>query len=204
MSHIPCAKCSKPSESRCSACITTYYCSKDCQKNDWQNHKSECKKKQKEVDKLHQIGFNLCEVDKMTSCTNCNIPFNNSTTIITCAYNGYCSENCRQIHQTINKKNHDRLRFSTLISFQSQKYLYITKSEIQDREIIEKFNTVIDGIRHDVQHNDLTLLYPFMTKMKQIYNENPTFRTSLINKLEKLMKEYDEGKRSFDEPDYFA
>jgi hypothetical protein len=204
MSQIPCVKCNKPSESRCSACITTYYCSKDCQKNDWPNHKIECKKKQKEVEKFHNIGSYLCEWDKMTHCSNCNILFNDTIEIITCANNGYCSSSCRQIHQTINKKNHDRLRFSTLISFQSQKNLYITKSKIQDKEIIEKYDEVIEGIKHDIQHTDLTLLYPFMSEMKQIYNDNPFFRETIIKKHEKLMKEYDEGKRSFNDPDYFA
>ena len=204
MSQIPCVKCNKPSESRCSACITTYYCSKDCQKSDWPNHTPNCKKKQKEIDELHEISSSLCEWDKMTNCSNCNILFNDTIEIITCANNCYCSSSCRQIHQTINKKNHDRLRFSALISFQQQRNLYITKSKIQDKEIVEKYDEVIAGIRHDIQHNDLTLVYPFMSEMKNFYKDNPSIRANEIKKYEKLMKEYDEGKRSFDEPDYYS
>lgn len=204
MSQISCANCSKPAETRCSACITTYYCSKDCQKSDWKNHKPNCKKKQTEVNEFQNIGYRLCDWNKMTNCANCNIQFNDTDEIITCAKNGYCSDSCRQNHQTINKKKHDRLRFSTLIIFQGQRNLYITKSKIQDHEIIEKYNEVIQGVRNDIQHTDLTLLYPFMSEIKQIYNDNPSFRASEIKKYEKLMKEYDEGNRSFNEPNYFA
>ena len=43
-----CAKCSKIATERlplkkCSACKTTRYCSQECQKADWKNHKSVCK-----------------------------------------------------------------------------------------------------------------------------------------------------------------
>lgn len=40
-----CEKCGKQSEkpSRCSQCQVMYYCDKDCQKKNWQEHKSICK-----------------------------------------------------------------------------------------------------------------------------------------------------------------
>lgn len=41
---IPCAFCSKKNCShRCSRCHKVYYCSGECQKRDWQNHKIDCK-----------------------------------------------------------------------------------------------------------------------------------------------------------------
>ena len=48
-SQVPsCANCSKVQEDgatplqRCARCRTTHYCSKDCQKADWKNHKKNC------------------------------------------------------------------------------------------------------------------------------------------------------------------
>ena len=44
-----CAKCVKSQASaesplqRCSGCRAAYYCSKDCQKADWKNHKKDCR-----------------------------------------------------------------------------------------------------------------------------------------------------------------
>jgi len=40
-----CARCGgpgKPTLQACSVCKNTKYCSKDCQKNDWKLHKSQC------------------------------------------------------------------------------------------------------------------------------------------------------------------
>jgi hypothetical protein len=203
MSQIPCNTCQKPADTRCADCITTYYCNRECQKKDWKNHKSNCKKKQKDVNDIVNLSHKVCKYDQMKSCSNCNILFNENTNIITCASNGYCSDTCRQIHQTINKKNHDRLRFSSMLSYQFMKYIYVTKSKIQDLQIIEKMNEIINGVRNDVQHSDMELVMPFMTEIGKIFDDNPNLRKSQIKKYEKLMKEYDEGNRSFDEADYY-
>lgn len=37
-----CAVCAKPSENRCSVCKAVAYCNRECQINDWQNHKTRC------------------------------------------------------------------------------------------------------------------------------------------------------------------
>lgn len=48
-----CAHCQKPSTTRCTGCLgapeyhnttasATFYCNKECQKSDWQRHKSQC------------------------------------------------------------------------------------------------------------------------------------------------------------------
>jgi len=38
-------KCSKAGTKRCTSCSQAFYCSKECQKEDWKNHKPICKKK---------------------------------------------------------------------------------------------------------------------------------------------------------------
>lgn len=40
-----CSNCGKSANKKCTACKSAVYCSVDCQKNDWQNHKVLCKKK---------------------------------------------------------------------------------------------------------------------------------------------------------------
>lgn len=37
-----CGKCSKDANSICTNCKSIYYCSRDCQKADWKNHKKNC------------------------------------------------------------------------------------------------------------------------------------------------------------------
>ena len=204
MSEIKCIKCNKPAESRCTKCIKTYYCGVICQRSEWTDHKSICKNIQKEVDKIQELSYTLNRMDKIKSCTNCNISFNKDSEIITCAENGYCSDNCRIIHQTINKKNHDRKKFSTLLSFQCTKHEYLTKSKIQDKEIIDKFDEIIAGIKRNEQHFDMTLIFPFMAEIKQYYEDNPDLKIENNKTYKKLMKEYDEGKRTFENHDYFS
>ena len=39
MNQNTCGNCSKPSTLRCSACHQVYYCSAECQRQDWKKHK---------------------------------------------------------------------------------------------------------------------------------------------------------------------
>ncbi|GAB0092024.1 Zinc finger MYND domain-containing protein 10 [Sergentomyia squamirostris] len=39
-----CAVCTQPASKKCSKCLTTHYCSRDCQVKHWKIHKSSCKK----------------------------------------------------------------------------------------------------------------------------------------------------------------
>ena len=38
------ADCGKPAILRCSGCLGTFYCGKECQKREWKQHKEQCKK----------------------------------------------------------------------------------------------------------------------------------------------------------------
>lgn len=37
-----CCFCKKLAKSRCTRCLTSFYCSADCQKKDWREHKTRC------------------------------------------------------------------------------------------------------------------------------------------------------------------
>ncbi|KAF8427948.1 hypothetical protein EV426DRAFT_528816 [Tirmania nivea] len=42
MNTAPCATCQQPAGNRCSRCLTTSYCNRECQKADWKKHKPQC------------------------------------------------------------------------------------------------------------------------------------------------------------------
>lgn len=41
--HMPCKQCGTPTKQKCSGCKKMYYCSRECQKQDWKAHKVACK-----------------------------------------------------------------------------------------------------------------------------------------------------------------
>eukprot|EP01083_Nonionella_stella_P012016 34113_1 len=56
----PCAKCKKVAEkgkkfSHCGGCGEVFYCSATCQRSDWKEHKSVCKKKHKRKSASHLV-----------------------------------------------------------------------------------------------------------------------------------------------------
>eukprot|EP01083_Nonionella_stella_P095982 269610_1 len=55
-----CNSCKKPTRKNCTRCKTVYYCDHKCQKSDWKNHKSSCKKPRKEAESVWKL------VDKFT------------------------------------------------------------------------------------------------------------------------------------------
>ena len=52
-----CTVCQKPTHCRCAICLTTRYCSRRCQTNDWQCHKSYCKAPPARLD--HHVAITL-------------------------------------------------------------------------------------------------------------------------------------------------
>jgi len=60
-----CIKCGKPSTKRCSKCLHTYYCSRECQVKDWKSHKVSCISPLKQVDEtismsIRRFGIENC------------------------------------------------------------------------------------------------------------------------------------------------
>lgn len=53
-----CAFCNLDASKKCSRCKKVFYCSKQCQKNDWRNHKQTCQNPQ--FQHQQQIPFNPC------------------------------------------------------------------------------------------------------------------------------------------------
>ena len=55
--HI-CRFCSKQTtgKMRCSRCLTTYYCNRDCQTQDWKSHKKTCEPRTKEIKAVQKTG----------------------------------------------------------------------------------------------------------------------------------------------------
>eukprot|EP01083_Nonionella_stella_P294229 1000403_1 len=50
-----CNSCKKPTRKHCNRCKTVYYCDQKCQKSDWKNHKSSCKKPRKEAESVWKL-----------------------------------------------------------------------------------------------------------------------------------------------------
>lgn len=56
-----CSHCHKQVEvlNRCSACKSVAYCGKECQKEDWKNHKAVCKAKRKADEEARRRGKSI-------------------------------------------------------------------------------------------------------------------------------------------------
>ena len=52
--NAKCKVCGGKDAKRCSNCFTVAYCSKDCQKNDWNSHMRACKKRKSELQVLKE------------------------------------------------------------------------------------------------------------------------------------------------------
>eukprot|EP00088_Acartia_fossae_P012815 TRINITY_DN16631_c0_g1_i1.p1 TRINITY_DN16631_c0_g1~~TRINITY_DN16631_c0_g1_i1.p1 ORF type:complete len:495 (-),score=93.14 TRINITY_DN16631_c0_g1_i1:127-1611(-) len=61
-----CIKCKGPADKRCKGCYMAWYCEASCQKSDWPNHRSECKKIRGEYEVVKPI---LMEADVLSMKT---------------------------------------------------------------------------------------------------------------------------------------
>ena len=77
-----CSVCSKEGAKRCSKCRVQYCCSKECQQNDWKNHKSVCKLHQTSLNQIQNV-CSICAKEGAKRCTKCRVQF-------------YCSKECQQ------------------------------------------------------------------------------------------------------------
>ena len=192
-----CSYCDKPAANRCGKCIITYYCDQVCQKNHWPIHKKECKLSQKKFESFQNFGKILCKYDQMKSCNNCNLTFTPSTTFITCADKCYCSKECQNSYQTKHKKQHDRQLFITILMLQVSKYEYIKNTSTRDSEIIAQFDQVIHEVKNGATHCNKELIDPIVAQ-----NLKPCPEKKVI--IEKLLKEYEEGRRTINDDNFFS
>ena len=51
-----CATCKKAAETKCTNCRNVFYCSKECQKKHWKEHKYECKSMPYKIGKSPELG----------------------------------------------------------------------------------------------------------------------------------------------------
>jgi hypothetical protein len=156
----------------------------------------ECNKVQKTVENFNTINRWVNDYDKMKSCHNCNVNFTQSTQFITCAEKCYCSKECQNAYQTKNKKEHDRKKFVTILMYQLCRYDYITKSPTNDIEIVDQFNKAIQDIKSDKTQINKSLIEPIMAQNFMSSREHK-------NTIEKLVKEYDEGRRTIEDPNIY-
>lgn len=133
-----CQYCSIPDCSlKCKGCRNVFYCSKQCQRNDWQTHKTSCKRsassnnsnkniKPKDV-KLTGRNINEamidehgtyvqerdCSVANEHHCLNCKT-FGATKCCSRCKTVYYCSKSCQRTDWSRHKNNCGRVRFRGL------------------------------------------------------------------------------------------
>jgi len=108
-----CSNCLLPSETKfqkCSKCIQNkvYYCSKECQKQHWNEHKSVCENKSKspKMQKNYTCSFCYCSSfgQKFQLCGGCINKSKPSENQMDFQGTYYCSQNCQKQHWKEHKK----------------------------------------------------------------------------------------------------
>ena len=60
-----CARCGNSAKNRCGACKSIFYCSTNCQREDWKRHKAKCKAIQLDQEKADSHSFHKREFDRI-------------------------------------------------------------------------------------------------------------------------------------------
>ena len=83
-----CGYCLKPSHQlrKCSRCLSVQYCSQDCQKKHWKEHKSICCKQP------------IPSGEQNSSCSYCNTVSNQLKKCTVCHAAQYCNQDCQKKH----------------------------------------------------------------------------------------------------------
>lgn len=64
-----CQVCKKPAKNKCSRCTEVYYCSRDCQREDYPEHKGKCHEKIYTLEKTLYTGFGIFAKGRITPGT---------------------------------------------------------------------------------------------------------------------------------------
>jgi hypothetical protein len=148
-----------------------------------------------------------CEKPATARCANCSSTY-------------YCDQQCQRAHWSTHKvecnKIHksvsdfskigealvgsiadNKIKFINILQTTYSRYRYITSGG-NDTEIIDQFDKAILSRKNDEEYYELDLIRPIMAK----YSRPSSKEEFLI--FVKIIKEFDEGKRTFNDPHFFS
>jgi hypothetical protein len=151
-------------------------------------------------------------------CSNCKKPAH--ARCVNCSITYYCDQTCQRAHWSTHKVECNKIqkrvsdfskigeslvgsiadnkkKFINILFTTYGRYKYITSGG-NDTEIIDQFNKAILGRKNDERHYELNLIQPIMAK----YATPSSKEEYLI--FVKIIKEFDEGRRTFNDPHFFS
>ena len=197
---IPCTLCQKSASSRCSGCNLSYYCSKECQKSDWKDHKPECKRKQNTEDKINELSqvFVQVQMNQITNCSKCAKKLDASMiTCPSCKSVGYCSRECQVSHMSDHQRHCNLQKLRPIITMEMTKIFYLENTSHPDSEIISAIDVTIEGIRSGTrgEHNMTHLVHSIMTEQFQMSLSSPIVLRRAKEYMNNQLDDYIAGRR---------